>query len=268
MLVGSTVSFAQSKADARAIEEARRLIRQEISELKGSSALRPDSTNVINPADLNEQDSFGKNVVFLGSGYAGSVFIAPSCSPPDVPANLAPDDKCVVKPANQSIPPTLFTDPAWQITIPGKSVKNVIYLLINNNVATDNVFTGGAFQGGSGSFNYSLQVTLVSSVLNDPSLINPLTGDPFNGSFTSGLQGGKSRTRAYSSTQPDTEFDSYASVTGRGISRLFFRNVGLAETVIDNIFKNDITLKFGLRAGQSGAVASGNYFYTYRLVGQ
>ena len=116
--------------------------------------------------------------------------------------------------------------------------------------------------------SYSPRITFVSEALDDPSLINPMTGQPFNGSFTTGLPGSKFRTKIYTAANFEQEIDSYASVNGRGLSRVFFRSLGLSESVINQIFKKDITLKFGMRIAQFGAVASGTYSYQFRVMGQ
>lgn len=267
-LTATSFGFAQvtDTEMQRAIADAKKASIDELRDAKLNA--REQQVNVLTPADFNDQDSFGKNVVFLGSLYAGTLFIAPTCNVPDVPPNLAPDDKCVAKALNQNLPSTTYSDPAWQITIPGKSAKNVIYLLLNNTVQHDNGFASGNFLGGQGFMSYSPVVTIVSEALNDPAAIDPGTGLPMNGSFTTGLPGAKFRSKIYTAGQFDQEIDSYASVNGRGLSRVYFKSIGLPESVIDKIYKKDMTLKFGIRVAQIGAVASGTYSYTFRVLGQ
>lgn len=261
----AVIGFAQTKVEQKLIEESRIAAMEEIRLAKQTR--QNGAPMVATPSDFNDTDSFGKNVQFLGSLYAGTVYIAPSCNIPDVPAPLAPDDKCVVKALNQNIVATDFFDPAWEITIPGRSAKNVIYLLLNNTVQYDNGFASGNLLGGQGFMSYSPRITVVSDALNDPAALNP-DGTPMNGSFTTGLPGAKFRTRIFTTGQFEQEIDSYASVNGRGLSRVFFRSIGLPENVIDKLFKKDMTLKFGMRVAQFGAVASGTYSYTFRVLGQ
>ena len=263
---GSGLAQATDKELQRAIADAKKVAIDELREAKENA--RSQSINVLTPSDFNDQDSFGKDVMFLGSLYAGTLFIAPTCAPPDIPPNLAPDDKCVVKALNQGLPSTVYENPVWQITIPGKTVKNVVYLLLNNTVQHDNGFAAGNFLGGQGFMSYSPVVTIVSEALNDPAAINPVTNMPMNGSFSTGLPGSKFRTKIYTAGQFEQEIDSYASVNGRGLSRVFFKSLGLPNSVIDNIYKKDMTLKFGIRVAQFGAVASGTYSYTFRVIGQ
>jgi len=159
LLLASTavVGLGQTKADQISIEEGRKAAIEEIRLAKETR--QSGAPMVATPSDFNDTDSFGKNVVFLGSLYAGTLFIAPTCSVPDVPPNLAPDDVCVSKALNQNLFATDYFHPTWQITIPGKSAKNVIYLLLNNTVQHDNGFAGGNFLGGQGFFSYSPRIT-------------------------------------------------------------------------------------------------------------
>lgn len=268
-LICVLTGFSQIKDSEvrRAGAEAKALIFNEIREAKRNRSGGPE-LNVPVPADFNDTDSFNENVKFLGSLYAGTVFVAPTCSVPDVPPNLAPDDKCLAKGLGQNVPSTLFTDPAWQVTIPGKKTKNVIYVVFNNSVVYDNAFAPGNLLGGQGFMSYSLVVTIENEALNSPLAIDPTTGLPMNGTFTSGLPGTKFRSRFFTAGEFEQEVDSYASAMGRGISRAYWRAVGLPDSVINEFYKKDTTLKFGIRVAQFGAVASGQYFYTFRVFGQ
>lgn len=246
-----------------AIAAAEKAAFQEIRDAKRGSGM--PGLNVPIPADFNDTDSFGKNVQFFGSGYAGTVYIDEICPPPQV---LAPDDICVVKAANANIPSALYTRPEWQITIPGKSAKNVIYLLMNHSLRHNNSVNGVGPAGGQGVFTYSPVLTIESEALNSPLAIDPQSGLPMNGSFTTGLPGTKFRSRVFTAGQPVDEIESYASVNGRGLSRVFFRAVGLPESVIDNLYKKDMVLRFKMNVAQIGSVISGQYTYTVRAIGQ
>ena len=265
MLTSSVAVAAQARnsdIDA-ALAEAGKVALQEFRDAKRSTASR--GVEVAVPADFNDNDSFGKNAQFFGSGYAGTLFVDETCPPPQ---GLAPDDKCVVKAANANLVSTTYTDPVWQISIPGKSAKNVIYLLMNHTIRTNNSANVGGPAGGQGVFTYSPVVTIESIALNSPLAIDPTTGMPMNGSFTTGLPGTKFRSRVLTAGQPVDENESYASVNGRGLSRVFFSSIGLPDSVIDDIFKKDMKLKFGIRVAQFGSIISGQYSFTVRAIGQ
>jgi hypothetical protein len=234
-----------------------------------------NATASLSPADFNDTASFGKNAKFLGSLYAGSVFVYHSCDPQiletEIGLVLAADDHCVVHNSATPMTTTTIFDPVWQITIPANTVDNVIYPMLNNNVGYDAYVdpsaTGNGFGAGFAYFRFSPVVTIESAALNDPTAINPTTGLPMNGSFTTGIAG----TRVRSFLVRDDDFisdnDSYASVAGRGLSRAYFASIGLPQSVINNLFKKSMTLKFGIRADVNGPVQQAFYSYTFRLLG-
>ena len=249
LLGAALTSFAaaqgKSTLEGEESRSATRAAREEIRQQK-MTFLGPAQRADVGPLDYADTDSFGKDVKFLGSLYAGTVFFDTTCDPSSV-GTLAPDDKCVVKPVNANQAPQTFTDSAWQITIPGKSAKNVIYLLLNNSVQEFATNTGPS--PGLAGINYSPQVELVSTALNDPAAINPTTGMPMAGSFLVGLPGSKINSYILPVGEFRDDILSYGSVNGRGFSRAYFRALGLPESVITNLFNKDLTLKFSIRAG-------------------
>ncbi|MDM7923116.1 MAG: hypothetical protein QUS14_12520 [Pyrinomonadaceae bacterium] len=264
----SLVSFAQSKADIKELREQRNETLRELREAKSGAS----SEAQLVPSDFNDTDSFGQNVKFLGSLYAGTLYVYKSCDPAVLQADLglvlAPDDYCVVHDYvtvnGPRMPTTEIFDNVWQVTIPKNTISNVIYPLLNNTVTYDSV--NGV--GGSATVLYTPRLTIVSDALNDPAAVNPTTGQPLNGSLTVSLAG--TRFKNFSIAQNDflTEQETYASVAGRGLSRAFFRSIGLPASVINNLFKKDMTLKFGIRARVSGPIDFANFSYSFRLMGQ
>lgn len=266
---GVAMAAAQGKnAEMEAaIAEANKALLQEMRDAKRGAGT--PTLNVPVPADLNDTDSFGKNVQFLGSGYAGTVFVDEVCPPPfPPPFALATDDICVVKPAGGNLSATLYTRPEWQITIPKNSAKNVIYLLMNHSIRHNNSANAGGAAGGQGVFTYSPVVTIESEALESPLAIDPQTGLPMNGSFTTGLPGTRFRSRIFTAGQPIDEVESYASVNGRGLSRVFWKSVGLPESVIDDLFKKKMVLRFKINVAQFGPVVFGQYSFVVRAMGQ
>jgi hypothetical protein len=271
LAVCSQIGFAQKARPASSLQQ----VQKEATDMKKESA-NPAAS--LSPADFNDTASFGKNARFLGSLYAGTVYVYRSCDPQilleELGLTLAADDHCLVHNSTTPLAQTSVFDPVWQITIPANTVDNVIYPMLNNQVGYDaypsiagppvqgnGYFTGLAF------FRFSPVVTIESVALNDPLAINPTNGMPMNGSYTTTLPGTRVRNFLVRDDDFISDNDAYASVGGRGLSRTYFAAIGLPQSVINNLFKKSMTLKFGIRADVSGPVQQAFYSYTFRLLG-
>lgn len=262
------ISFAQKAKPSSSLQQ----VQKEATEMKKESA---NVANIASPADFNDIASFGKNAKFLGSLYAGTLFVYRSCDPQilldELQLTLAADDHCIVHNSTTPMVTTSVFDPVWQITIPANSVDNVIYPMLNNQVGYDAYVdtspTGNGYGAGLAFTRFTPVVTIESTALNDPAAIDPNTGLPMGGSFTASLPG----TRVRSFLVRDDDFisdnDGYASVAGRGFSRTYFTALGLPTSVINNLFKRSMTLKFGIRADVNGPIQQAFYSYTFRLLG-
>ena len=269
LAVCSQIGFAQKARPASSLQQ----VQKEATDMKKEAA---NVTSLASPADFNDTASFGRNAKFLGSLYAGTVYVYRSCDPQilldELGLTLAADDHCLVHNSTTPLAATSVFDPVWQITIPANTVDNVIYPMLNNQVGYDAFSsagspTGNGYGSGFAFFRFTPVLTIESSALNDPLAINPTTGLPMNGSYTASLPG----TRVRSFLVRDDDFisdnDGYASVAGRGFSRTYFAAIGLPQSVINNLFKKSMTLKFGIRADVSGPVQQAFYSYTFRLLG-
>lgn len=263
VFVLSFIANGQSGLSKADIREARKEAIREKNEQKQAAVSNAALVN----SPFNDTDSFGKNVKFLGSLYAGTVYVYHTCDPAtfeaELGAPLAADDKCFVYEPNTAGSTFEYYDPAWEFVIPGRTVDNVIYPLLNNSTGFDSFSTTGY----PFTYFYIPKVTIVSDALNDPAAINPETGLPMNGSYTTSLAGSQTRTFSTTSGEYLTDYRSYASVSGRGLSRAYFKALGLSDTVIKNLFKKDMTLKFGIRGRATGPVDFSQMFFTYRLIG-
>jgi hypothetical protein len=263
------LGFAQTKQSMRSsLREAQ----MEAAEMKKGAA---NIASLANPTDFNDTASFGRNVKFLGSLYAGSLYVYRSCDPQilldELQLTLAPDDHCIVHNSTTPMATTTVFDPVWQITIPANTVDNVIYPMLNNTIGFDATPSAAPFDNGYGpgfaSIRFSPVVTIESIALNDPAAVDPVTGVPLNGAYTATLSG--TRVKGFIVGVDDffSENDSYASVAGRGLSRTYFASLGLPQSVINNLYKKSMTLKFGIRADVNGPVQQAFFSYTFRLLG-
>src|SRR5436189_275967 len=77
-----------------------------------------------------------------------------------------------------------------RITIPGKSVSNIIYMINNHTTLWD--FENSTAGIVLGQMLYNPTITIESDALNDPAAIDPISHHPMNGSFTTSGNGTKS----------------------------------------------------------------------------
>lgn len=267
--VCSQIGFAQKNEKLRT---SLRDVQKEANELKKEAA---SAAQIASPSDFDDTASFGKNAKFLGSLYAGTLYVYRSCDPQvlldELQLVMAADDHCIVHNSVTPMSTTSVFDPVWQLTIPARSVDNVIYPLLTNTVGYDATPGVAPFDNGYGpgfaSMRFTPVVTIESTALNDPAAINPTTGLPMNGSYTASLPG--TRVRGFQVRADDfiSENDSYASVGGRGFSRVYFGALGLPQNVINNLFRRSMTLKFGIRADVSGPMQQAFFSYQFRLLG-
>ena len=286
MLAMAVTAFGQQRlSDGRLSREEMNQIRAEarapitfskkelsLSPFLGAKAANPNVANLATiPSPYDDPDSFGNNVKFLGSLYAGTVYIYHSCTPQvlldELGLTLAADDKCIVHnppsaPMNQT---QVLYDPAWEYTIPKNTVSNTLYVMTNNNPGYDASDANGL--ASQYLVLYTPVVTFVSTALNDPLAIDPATGLPMNGQYTASLTGSNLVNRSLAANENVSEYKSYASVGSRGFSRSYWRAVGLPDSVINKIFNRKMSLRFGIRVRVNGAVNFGQFYYSLRMLG-
>jgi hypothetical protein len=260
---GIQMTAAQKNADAE--QESRRAIQKEIAEIKKEQ--QNPINSLLSVADVGEPDSFGKNVKFLGTASTGVVFVYRSCDPAILLAELelvlGADDRCLAQPFGAGTVSATFTD-LGRITIPGRSVDNVVYFVLNNTAGSE---TQNTFANGIPVFSsYIPRITIESAALNDPAALDPNTGQPLNGVLTVSAFG----TKIFNKTVPANDFeffyDSYSSAATRGFARSYFADLGLPQTVINNLYRQPMTIRLGMRVATRN-VSFGQYFYAMRLTG-
>lgn len=260
--MGFQAAAAQKNADA---EQARKSILKELADVKKEQQNPVNS--LLSVAAVGEPDSFGRNVKFLGTAATGTVYVYRSCDPQilldELELVLGADDRCLAHTVGGAPSSATFND-LGRITLPGRSADNVIYFVLNNTVSHDfqNNFANGLFV----SFSYIPRLTIESAALNDPAAVDPTTGQPLNGVLTVSAFGSKS----FFKTLPANEFefydDRYSSAATRGFARSYFADLGLPQSVINNLYRQPLTIRLGMRVSARG-VSLGQYFYAMRLTG-
>ena len=257
------IASAQDRSDLKAAIKAQRdALKQE-----SQNGPRPNANAVtpaaVTAADVGEPDSFGKNAKVLGIAASGAILIDPTCDPANV-GPLGPDDHCITVPdPSVPVPATTFNDIA-RITIPGKSADNIIYAIANHTISFDMINTDVA--PGQCRISYGPTVTIESDALTDPSLIDPTTGLPFNGSFTTGGVGTYFTNKTLSPGADEFQTQSYSRANTTGFSRSFFAGLGLPNNVINQLYKNPMTIRLNVRVS-SRCVDSAVLIFTMRFLG-
>jgi hypothetical protein len=263
MLVGlfTQLAPAQKKADA----EKRENLLKDFLEMKKEQ--QNPINSLLSAADVGDPESFGKNAKFLGTAASGVVYVYYSCDPAvllaDLDLTLGANDRCLAHTPGGPVSSATFTD-LGKISIPGKSADNVIYFILNNTLSSEfqNTFANGL----PIQLTYSPRITIESVALNDPAAVDPTTGLPLNGVLTVPGFGTKFFNRILPAGESDLSLDSYSSAATRGFARTYFADLGLPQSVINQLYSKPMTIKLGMRVSVRG-VFLGQYLYSARFLG-
>ena len=211
--------------------------------------------------DVGDLDSFGRNVRWLGQ--RNEVFgVGTDCA-----AWIAEDPAARCQQvANPGAPtPYQFAD-LLHFNLPANASNSMFcYLLTPMFQAyfTANTGTNAVV----GSLSYSVSATVENPVLDTPGLVNPVTGAPFNGSFTTGSLAFEVFQTALVPQFPLTTTQRKSVVCNSGISkRLLMETYGLTQTQANSFFANPTTLRLNV-SGSARFVDSATFTLGIRLLG-
>ena len=212
-------------------------------------------------ADVGDLDSFGRNVIYLGSTQIGRIFLQPDCTPdPAVPPEEG--SRCITVPPdgagfNES---NLAT-----IRLPARATRSMVCFSLTPTVNFAFSNTTGSRQ--TALFSARTVVTVESSVLNDPGLIDPNTGLPYNGRMTIPLSTYSESTTLDPGEREAKQLYLSRNCVGGLISRSSLQGThGLSALQASLFFSRPITLSFGA-VGSAQSVESASYVYGIRLYG-
>ena len=260
LVILAAIQFAAAQDRSEVKSEVKAMRDSILKERRGQ--VKPTG-QAVTAADVGEADSFGKNALFLGIAQSGIVLIDPTCDPNDI-GTLGPDDHCItVADPTVAVPSTEFDDIA-RITIPGKSVNNIVFAISNHQLSFDLVNSSASPV--QGRISYVPSVTIISDALNDPSAIDPNTGLPMSGSFTPTGLGTYSTNETLAPGASRLLNHSYSRANTLGFSRTFFAGLGLPNNVIDQLYKKPMTIKLNVRVS-SRYVDFATILFTARFLG-
>ena len=192
--------------------------------------------------DVGDLASFGKPAKFFGFAQTGGVIVSRDCSTIGFP--LGPDDRCfTINPTTNFV--SFDAKDIGRIKFPRKTFQNIIYVFSRHQIVY--TFFNTATTNKTGRLQYRPYTTIVSSVLNDPSLINPQTGQPFNGQMDVANAGGRNFAKTLFPGYQENDFLTYGSPSISGITKKFLMdNYGLSQQVVDDLFFEEMTIRLNI----------------------
>ncbi len=228
----------------------------------GSQLTSPLATTVAaapTADEVGDADSFGKNVTWLGLAQTLPVTLQDDCSGSD-PAF----ERCIVQ---QPAPlTTSFNESGLAVmNLPAKATKDLmcftftpfISLSWANNTTSQQMAIFSAFA----------VITIDNALLDDPALIDPNTGSPFNGSLTVSLSSWhKTKSIEPGQFEDESSIQSRSCIAGLISKSALTANYGLTDAQAKDFFKKPMTIHFGAR-GNVAMQTFAQYFYGIRLFG-
>lgn len=213
---------------------------------------------------VGDADSFGRYVKFIGLISTGFILVQSDCSL-DATGPLGPEDHCVVADPAPAITNFTINDAARMI-IPAKSA-NSLFCHTQTAIVTYNFsnFTG-VYQPNARIVltpNYTIQ----NAALNDPSMIDPTTGLPFNGQLNLGLAGIRhARSLQPGESQTERDDTTRSCIAGLVSKANLMSTFGLTAAQATNFFKNDSIITMNV-VGQAQMVDFATINYGTRFFG-
>lgn len=269
-LLSSSLLSAQEISEAKSeIRKERLELVREIRNLRSSEKTKKQAAETVDSVsasvtdeEVGEAASFNKNAKFFGTASTGVVLISSDCTPAGLGFELGPDDRCLIitDPAITTI--GIYND-IGRITMPARKADNVIYAIANHT--TSAILSNSTAANVSGFISYSPTVTFESTALNDPAAIDPNTGLPMNGSYTTGGFGTKSITKTLTPGLFEVETLSYTRANTSGFSRRLWEALGLPQSVINEIYRNPITIRLNVTV-RARRVQDATFFFSTRFL--
>lgn len=216
------------------------LARKELQSMRGNESAAPAT-----PTTVGDTDSFGRFAKFIGLMSTGTILMQSDCS---VAATgpLGPEDHCVVTNPAPALTNTTLNDVARMI-IPAKS-SNSLFCHWQTPVVVY------AFSNATGVYQPSARFVATpiykfeNAVLNDPSLIDPNTGLPYGGSFSTSLSGIRhARSLQPGEYQMERDTGTRSCIAGVVSKKNLMEGYGLTATQAANFFKNDTIITMSLQ---------------------
>jgi len=252
---GVTVGLDAETADVLpTVREARRVSPAGVGLMKAMGAPGVTVDTVGDP------DSFGRAKTYLGLAQTQVVSLQADCT------GFPPEAGVCIETSPAPATTTVDEPDLATIELPGKATNSILCF-------TFTPFAQWQWANSTGSPQTAMmflrpRVRIESDVLDDPSLIDPATGNPFNGVLMDSTISTFLQSRTLNDGESDFQYQATTrSCTGGLVSvRALREGYGLSDSVIKDFFKNPITITFGVY-GYVAMVTDASYFVGIRLYG-
>jgi hypothetical protein len=209
----------------------------------------------------SDTDSFGRSVIYLGVAGTPPLVFKTNCtvSPPPAPA------VCITMNAQPAM--TSFAqNKLATLTVPAKSTNSLLCFALTPSVNFQFHNQTGVAQP-TARFVVRPTISIQNEVLNDPALINPMTGQPFNGRINLVLVTfAESRSLVANENELKQVFQSRDCIEGLLSKSALKDNYGLSAALADDFFEHATTLTLGA-LGDVQLVTNATYYFGIRLYG-
>lgn len=220
------------------------------------SARVSPALDAITVEDVGDVDSFGRNLRWLGVTQMN--------------ASLTTDCSTWTGPGCQVITPGAFTSFTFNdlahIRLPPKATKSLLCYWVSPLVTVS--YENPSASPVNALVRYNPTLTIENPLLNDPSLINPMTGLPFGGRIDTGM----TSSEFYEvPLMPGAAFtqrsrDSAVCIAGFLSKRSLIDNYGLTDAQATAFFQQETMVRMNL-TGAINHVAAADFIFGLRIIG-
>ncbi|GAB3097326.1 hypothetical protein [Lysobacter terrae] len=220
------------------------------------SARISPALDAVTVEDVGDVDSFGRNLRWLGVTQMN--------------ASLTTDCSTWTGPGCQVITPGAFTSFTFndlaRIRLPPKATKSLLCYWVSPLVTV--TYENPGSSPVNALLRYSPTLTIENPLLNDPSLINPMTGLPFGGRIDTSM----TSSEFYEvPLMPGAAFtqrsrDSAVCIAGFLSKRSLVDNYGLTDAQATAFFQQETLVRMNL-TGAVNHVAAADFIFGLRIIG-
>lgn len=221
----------------------------------------PARATAVSDATVGDADSFGRNVKWLGltNGFVQTSTDCATILAEDPGANCQ-------QIADLAVPTSFSFQDIARIELPAKASNSLLCHWFSPRVTV--YFGNPTGAPVPGRFTYNPTLTLENEVLDDPSLVDPTTGLPFNGKLTTSMSAGESVQLVVDPVYPVSQNlrDSAVCQDGLISKRSLVQTYGLTPAQANRFFNKATTVRMNI-SGSSRFVEFAYFSLGLRIVG-